>query len=618
MENSANTPLTIVKNGETFSIPIYQRLFTWTPNEIRILLEDLHAQFVKDESEHYYIGLLTATYNNELVDGQQRFTVLMLLAIVMREKYKLWENFLLVDGQPRLKFTARKNDEFFLNAIIHHNMDYDKPNDYMQAGIDTIKEYVDAIKDANKDATQFCKYVFEHVAFFIQNLPEGYSGRMLNKYFESMNSTGRNLENHEILKVELLERAQVEENEELYDRLVNMWNLSSRMNQTIYPVYEEKHSEYNQIISKICNGTYEFNSNYEDKEHSKSIIDVINETSEYNPRINKKSKTSMHSFLKFTDFLLLTLYIILEDNGIDVENKQVFFKPENLRETFKKYADSFQPIDFIENLFIYRIILDWAVIRVDDSYDYRLALSSSETSKLQQFEAMLYASTSRDTYYQWIPVILRFVRKNGDDEESMLAMLKATDNKIHPLTTTDEDGVRPMMINDFSFRKFIRYFYRRLDYYLWEHVIHGTNDNTQILSENLSQEEKVELESAISSYKFHQYDSEEHLYPRDDDKQPNNRWVNELGEKDEMSINAFGNLALISGPFNSSQGYDTLDRKFGSIRGQIKQKKLESIKLALMYYSAHGKSENWTVGDNGTSKKHGELMFEFLKNTYTN
>lgn len=614
MESFAKTPLKIAEERVSFSIPIYQRLFSWTPNEIGILLSDLYAQFTKNRDEHYYIGLLTSTYNNELVDGQQRFTVLMLLAIAMREKYKLWEDFLLVDDQPRLNFTARKDDEAFLNATIHNNDDNRHSNEYMQAGIQRIKDFLGDINDAY----DFCKYVFEHTAFFIQKLPEGYSGRMLNKYFESMNSTGRNLENHEILKVELLERAQVEENEELYDRLVNMWNLASRMNQTIFPMYEEKRLEYKQIISEIYNGKYKFNSNIEDNEHSKSIISVINESSDYNPRINKKSNTSMHSFLKFTDFLLLILYMILEDKGIDINNKQDFFKPENLRKTFKNYADYYQPIDFIEDLFIYRIILDWAVIRVDDSYDYRLALSSSETSKLQQFEAMLYANTSRDTYYQWIPVILRFVRNNGDDEEPVLAMLKATDNKIHPFTIND-DGVRPMIINDFSFKKFNRYFYRRLDYYLWEYVVHGTYDHTQILSENLSQEENVELETAISSYKFHQYNSEEHLYPRDDDKQdPKNRWFNEHGKKDETSINAFGNLALISGPFNSSQGYDALDRKFGSIRDQIKQKKLESIKLALMYYNAHGKSENWTAGENGTSKKHGELMFEFLKNTYTN
>ncbi len=614
MESFAKTPLTIVEEGESFSIPIYQRLFTWTPNEILILLSDLYAQFTKNRDDHYYIGLLTSTNSNELVDGQQRFTVLMLMAIIMRKKYKPWENFLLVDNHPRLIFTARKDDEAFLNAIIHCNDSNCYSNEYMQVGLQTIDEYLGAINDAD----DFCKYVFTHIAFFIQKLPEGYSGRMLNKYFESMNSTGRNLENHEVLKVELLERAQVEENEELYDRLVNMWNLSSRMNQTIYPVYEEKRSEYKQIIKQICDGTYQYNSNHEDNEHSKSIIDVINSTSNYNPRINKKNNSSMHSFLKFTDFLLLILYILLEDKGIDINNKQDFFKPENLRKTFKKYANNFQPKDFIENLFVYRIIFDWAVIRVDDSYDYRLALSSSEISKLQQFEAMLYASTSRDTYYQWIPQILRFVRNNGgDDEESLLAMLKATDNKIHPLTI--DNGLRPMIINDFSYRQFNRYFYRRLDYYLWEYVVHSTYDYTQILFVNLSHEEKVELETAISCYKFHQYNSEEHLYPRDDDKQdPANRWVNEHGEKDEMSINAFGNLALISGPFNSSQGYDTLDRKFGSIRNQIKQKKLESIKLALMYYSAHGKSENWTAGENGTSKRHGELMFEFLENTYTN
>ena len=94
MANSAKTPQQIYKENETFSIPLYQRLFTWTPREITILLNDLYNQYINKPNEHYYVGLLTSTHNNELVDGQQRFTVMMLLGIAMCDKYNEWIKFL--------------------------------------------------------------------------------------------------------------------------------------------------------------------------------------------------------------------------------------------------------------------------------------------------------------------------------------------------------------------------------------------------------------------------------------------------------------------------------------------------------------------------------------------
>lgn len=612
MECYAKTPARI--GDELFSIPIYQRLFAWTKDEIEQLLNDLLAQYRKDKDKHYYIGLLTATANNELVDGQQRFTVAMLLGIAMREWYAEWRKFLMHSSNKRLSFSARPNDSKYLDSLISGEDDNVSPNEYMQDGLNTIKSYLGRL--SCDDAADFCKYVYEHLAFFIQVLPEGYSGRMLNKYFESMNSTGRNLENHEILKVELIEMADVSSDTKEYDRLVYLWNKAGRMNQTVMPINSD---DYKSIIEKIKNDDSsvcilpdETNEN----EHSRSILNVITDgVSTSYSKDNKRSST-MRSFLKFTDFLLLVLYMTLEDKGVYIPNKSEFFKPENLRSTFKLYAEHYSPKTFIEDLYIYRIILDWAIIRVDDSYDYDLALTTNEQSRLQQYEAMLYVGTSRDTYYQWIPGILRYVKTYGDDENQIFAELKRIDNAVNPFSITDNNSSRPLRLSDFRYRNFKRYYYRRLDYFLWEKIVHDGSIEG-LLPEEISNAERNELKSAVAAYKFHSYNSEEHLYPQHDEKQADeHRWKTADGQKDEDALNSFGNLALISTPFNSSQNDDALNRKFGSIRDQILQKKIESIKLAIMYYSAKGKAENWTAGPEGVSTIHGELMFRFLENSY--
>ena len=80
------TPEEITRENLFFTIPIYQRLFEWDTENIVTLLEDLIKGYDQTGGQgDYYIGMLTSTKNNELVDGQQRFTVLMLLGSVLQE-----------------------------------------------------------------------------------------------------------------------------------------------------------------------------------------------------------------------------------------------------------------------------------------------------------------------------------------------------------------------------------------------------------------------------------------------------------------------------------------------------------------------------------------------------
>ena len=64
--------------SERFCIPLYQRLFAWTPKEVTKLLRDLKEHFESDrfKKEHnpYYLGMLTTIQRDghiDLIDGQQ-------------------------------------------------------------------------------------------------------------------------------------------------------------------------------------------------------------------------------------------------------------------------------------------------------------------------------------------------------------------------------------------------------------------------------------------------------------------------------------------------------------------------------------------------------------------
>ena len=109
-----HTPNTITKNNLFYTIPIYQRLFEWDDENIMALLDDLKKAYDQTNGEKdYYIGMLTSTKDNELVDGQQRFTVMMRLGSVLQKDYDGWKSFLIVGDKPRIDFTSRPLDNTY-------------------------------------------------------------------------------------------------------------------------------------------------------------------------------------------------------------------------------------------------------------------------------------------------------------------------------------------------------------------------------------------------------------------------------------------------------------------------------------------------------------------------
>lgn len=629
-----------------FNIPIYQRLFTWGEDQIGLLLDDLlYKAMTSSPEKNHYIGVLTTTKNSnrlDLVDGQQRFTVMVLMGIVMMRYFKDWKKFLLPsDETTRLDFSARPDDheylkllikkacgsEYTVDNLLKDNNDLNYENDTMKRGLIFIRDYmndidshcskvlegIESVPNNNTDKNLqeiFSQYVFDHLSFFIQELPEDYTARMLNKHFESMNSTGRNLENHEILKVQLLK----EVGEHEYKQMVSIWNRASRMNEMMFPVYEEdKRKEYfNKIRSVIKDKPYDNDDksdekNDEPKESASNILSILesNKRPEFCSR-NSENNVVYRPFMTFTDFLLNVLYILIDDSGV---NKQQFFNPDNLLKTCAKYIgkDKIKETDYIKAVYCYRIIFDYYVLRIDGNGSYRLAAAGDEShNKLEQYQAMLYSGSSRFTYYQWIPVVLKYINDHiiKDDvsekelNDNLLVELKVTDSKI-------EEHKIDKFIDNTSFKGFNNYFFRRLDYYLWERFV-DDNSLLDLFPQGFGKVEES-LKKAIVDYKFHQYNSVEHFEPRNEDEQIT-KW------EDEKMINSFGNLALVSGSFNSTQNNDSLKLKFARVDDQIlKENKLESIKLAIMFYTANKEAAKWTPT---LMQEHEEIMIEVLEESY--
>ena len=177
------TPQRVAQTSTHYNIPIYQRLFEWDEDKICTLLNDLNAAY-SNPVEPYFIGMLTANgkfaEEQDLVDGQQRFTVTTLIGVIFKQYCPDWNNFLLVNGRPRLCFTAREEDyEFLQNIITEEDFLTELLSDSeieryfnkrMREGLRTIDKWISEL-DEKFDVSDFAKFVYEQMSFFITNLP---------------------------------------------------------------------------------------------------------------------------------------------------------------------------------------------------------------------------------------------------------------------------------------------------------------------------------------------------------------------------------------------------------------------------------------------------------------
>lgn len=89
-ENKTLATVFQIGSDNIYSIPIYQRNYSWKEDQIETLFND-----IKEEDQGYYVGnLLVNTENNgiNVIDGQQRLTTLALFLLAIFEKLSVLDN----------------------------------------------------------------------------------------------------------------------------------------------------------------------------------------------------------------------------------------------------------------------------------------------------------------------------------------------------------------------------------------------------------------------------------------------------------------------------------------------------------------------------------------------
>lgn len=590
-------------NEDTYAIPLYQRNFAWTYDEIEQLLNDVADAFQENRDNYYYIGTLVVNKENDIfkiIDGQQRTTALNLIALALKHEF----------GFDRLKavnltFPARKKSnkniqDLFAKKKILEGDENELTRGYGHAR-DALKK---VLEERQLNPQSFVDYLFENVIIFRSILPEDLD---LNLYFERFNSRGEQLEAHEILKAQMM--AKFGTDQEMAQKFARIWDACAEFDKPVASQFKmrRKRADDFQERERIFGWhftNYSFHNIYNDidfhQNERRKLSDILGK------KINEKNIEVEKDFGDYTtiiDFPTFLLHVLAIAEGKKTDEIQLDDK--KLLALFDiKNKDKTWVIEFSEFLLRIKHIFDNYIVRNSNT-------DSSSRNKDEWF-------LQKGTYYEYQPngkskehyiVEERFTNNTFSDSEinqniiliqSMFAVtftanrdsrwlyeiLQFLSKHIEELNQAEFAS----LLTDFLEKMAVRYAEERLfteDKSIktyGEIPVYAFNFVDYVLWKN-REELKKDYDIEFKDFKFAYRRSVEHWFPQ----HPNS---DERVEKiDDKFLHSFGNLCIIT---------DSQNSKFGNLVPSAKYKQWEgifnrqSLKLQMMA-DVTVKNDKWSI-----------------------
>ncbi|GAA7491518.1 hypothetical protein MMM109_08550 [Helicobacter pylori] len=203
-----------------FVIPIYQRVYSWEKEQCEQLWDDIAKTGGNDKIEGHFIGFIVfvhdgiyTTNHNELliIDGQQRLTTITLLFIALRDHLNDEDEFLekfsrqeiqkryLINsdekGDKKFRLILSESDKDTLLSLIDRNKR--KPSEPSLKIMENFKLFEEWIRK-NTDKLETIFKGLDKLMVIEISLKEGKNNPQL--IFESMNSTGKDLTQTDLIK----------------------------------------------------------------------------------------------------------------------------------------------------------------------------------------------------------------------------------------------------------------------------------------------------------------------------------------------------------------------------------------------------------------------------------
>lgn len=639
----------VAAKGMGFVIPSYQRPYVWSDDDVIKLLDDIKAAFLNNEPQYFIGSALSAirpegddkNLQYELIDGQQRTTTLMLVSLAFKAsgvEAPLAEVSLL-GKNPRLTFEIRESVQNLLgsNAGLE-NLSKPGPEairkdeylKHLDANLTVLKQLVCQLKEETDfDLMGFAEYIHSDVIWVNNIVPDKMD---LNRLFSSMNTAGIQLEPVDLLKAKLFKK--IISGKALYSTIWQACehtdNYFEKNLRQLFPNADWNRLEYKDLS---CFSPENFGVSSEKPSNNakgKTIKQMINDVaagdipdkasfgdlSDTEAEIEDET-VYCRSVISFELLLIHALRIFrARKRLLDVEPR---IKSGNLMACFECLLDQDETTikEFVELLWQVRYQFDtWVVkwVEHDDREDPQLRLttisrsksgnqyyinrSARELSELVQLQAVRNFTGDRSAQY-WICALLgQLVAKPDMKELEVLGVLEQLDNWMSLTTETQKQasfkiakGEKPHSkswqlhadyFDEARGTSFEHYWFQKLEYLLWKH---GDKENDQ----------------KLRRYRITSKNSVEHVHPQ------NEEYKNNLPSH---SLDAFGNLVLLSPGENSSYSNQTVLKKKADFESKPRY---DSLKLKEIF-KLHSESENrWAEKE---IEKHQKHMLNILSEHY--
>ena len=229
--------LAFIKKSPQFVIPIYQRTYSWTEKECRQLWDDILRTGSNDDITAHFVGsivyiekgLYQVSSQSPLlvIDGQQRLTTVTLLITALANalddtepvegfsQRKLRNYYLLnpeEDGEQHFKLILSQTDKDSLIAILNKS---EQPKDSSIRVTENLKLFESLIKDSKDNLATICKGLAKLLVVDVALSRDQDNPQLI---FESMNSTGRELSQADLIRNYILMGLEPQLQTKLYEQ----------------------------------------------------------------------------------------------------------------------------------------------------------------------------------------------------------------------------------------------------------------------------------------------------------------------------------------------------------------------------------------------------------------
>ncbi|MFP6162692.1 DUF262 domain-containing protein [Helicobacter pylori] len=283
-----------------FVIPIYQRVYSWEKEQCEQLWDDIIKTGGNDQIEGHFIGsivfvhdgIYTTNYNELLIiDGQQRLTTITLLFIALRdhlndedeflEKFscqKIQNRYLINSdekGDKKFKLFLSEPDRDTLLSLI--DKDRRKPSEPSLKIMENFKLFEEWIRK-NTDKLETIFKGLDKLMVVEISLERGKDNPQL--IFESMNSTGKDLTQTDLIRNYILMGLEPEKQKVFYKKYWRAMEEDFKQNETLFNQFVRHYFTIKTREIPNINKVYEAFKDYRQKKGIE-IEDLLKDLQKY-------------------------------------------------------------------------------------------------------------------------------------------------------------------------------------------------------------------------------------------------------------------------------------------------------------------------------------------------